>query len=188
MLVAVAVFVMILMVVGRAFVVEPFEVPSASMQPLLQPGYRLLVYKIDSESVRRGEGVVFDGRDSFAPYRGGEHYFVKRIIGVGGDRVTCCGSDGHLRVNGNILLEPYLLKPVTADQPASRVKFDVIVPAGHIWLQGDNRDNSEDSRAYLGAPGGGMVSVSTVVGEARALYWPRDRIGLLPSTTSKFAG
>ncbi|MCI9887219.1 signal peptidase I [Micrococcales bacterium 31B] len=176
-----AVVCVLLAVLGlRLFVVTPFVVPSASMQPLLVPGDRLLVYTVGSESVQRGEVIVFDGRDSFAPYKGGEHYFVKRVIGVAGDRVTCCGADGRLLINGVPLDEPYLGRAITAANPASGTKFDVQVPEGRLWLLGDNRTNSEDSRAYLGAPGGGFVAVERVTGDARAVYWPRDRARWLP--------
>jgi signal peptidase I len=151
------------------FVVEPFQVPSASMRETLRIGDRVLVDKLAYRfggSPRRGDVIVFDGEDSFQQ-TGGTDY-VKRVIGVGGDRVTCCDNRGRITVNGHALDETYLFP---GDAP-SRVPFDVEVPAGRLWVMGDHRDDSSDSRDHLGDPGGGTVPVDKVIGRAEAIGWP----------------
>ncbi|WP_405588504.1 signal peptidase I [Streptomyces sp. NBC_01190] len=151
------------------FVVEPFQVPSASMEGTLRIGDRVLVNKLAYRfggSPRRGDVIVFDGDGSFRQ-AGGTDY-VKRVIGVGGDRVTCCDEQGRITVNGQPLNEPYLHP---GDAP-SQVPFDVEVPSGRLWVMGDHRDNSSDSRDHLGDPGGGTVPVDKVIGRADWIGWP----------------
>ena len=188
----------------RAFVVDVYYIPSGSMEPLLAPGDRIAVSRtaFSGRSIARGDVVVFDGRGSFAPLESGrgwlgdavhgigewlgvvpnETVYVKRVVGIAGDRVTCCTADGRLTVNGNPLDEPYLYP---GDAP-STMRFDVIVPPGRLWLLGDHRSDSVDSRSLLGAPGGGLVRVDRVVGEPIAILWPLDRLGPM-STTPKEA-
>lgn len=180
----------------RAFVLEVYTIPSGSMEPDLVPGDRIAVARVGVEPYRRGDVVVFDGRGSLDPYRssdpvwqqalagagqflgltGSSTVHVKRILGVPGDRVTCCGTDGRLRVDGQPVSEPYLA-PGAAP---STTRFDVVVPAGSVWLLGDNRGDSYDSRALLGAPGGGMVPMDRIIGTPVARVWPLDRAGALP--------
>lgn len=151
------------------FVVEPFQVPSTSMADTLRVGDRVLVNKLAYRfggTPRRGDVIVFDGAGSFRQ-EGGTDY-VKRVIGVGGDRVTCCDRRGRLLVNGRPLDEAYLYP---GDRP-SRVPFDIVVPEGRLWVMGDHRDNSRDSRDHLGDPGGGTVPVGRVIGRADWVAWP----------------
>jgi len=151
------------------FVVEPFEVPSGSMENTLRVGDRLLVNKLAYSfggTPRRGDVIVFDGKDSFSTTSGTD--YVKRVIGVGGDRVTCCDKQGRILVNGHPIDEPYLHP---GDQP-SRVPFDIEVPEGRLWVMGDHRDDSRDSRDHLGDPGGGTVPVGKVIGRADWIGWP----------------
>ncbi|WP_138443417.1 signal peptidase I [Sinomonas susongensis] len=184
----------------RAFVVDVFYIPSGSMEPLLQPGDRVAVSRtaFSSRPIERGDVVVFDGRGSFAPLDSGrgwigdalqgagewlgvvptETVYVKRVIGVAGDHVACCSPDGRLTVNGKPIDEPYLYR---GDAPSS-MKFDVVVPSGRLWLLGDHRSDSVDSRALLGAPGGGLIPVGRVIGAPVAILWPLDRLG--PMTTT----
>src|SRR5215211_696891 len=194
-----------LTLVVRLLLVQAFYIPSTSMRPTLQVGDRVLVSKLSYVvgQVRRGDVVVFDGRDSFAaePAAGtdrgplgrlagavggflgvapSEQDFVKRVVGLGGDRVVCCDAVGRLTVNGRAVDEPYL---AAGDAP-SDVRFDVVVPPGRLWVMGDHRSDSADSRAHLGDPGGGTVPLDRVVGEVVLRFWPVDRAGRLstPST------
>ena len=193
------VVVMGIAVLLRMFVVQVFSITSLSMQPVLEVGDRILVDKISPRwsPIRRGEVVVFDGLGSFVlqagePSAGLEFLqdtrhrlglardpaavFVKRVIGVGGDRVRCCDSLGRLEVNGVAAPEPYLFDPAKA----SAIAFDVTVPEGAVWLLGDHRAASSDARSRLGMPGGGMVSVSNVLGRARWQVWPWEGVGSVP--------
>lgn len=177
----VAAAVCVLLLVAGAFAVrhvvaQPFRVPSASMEPALQPGDVLLADRSTRGTAERGDIVVVDGRGYFAPSAAdGDRYWVKRVIGVGGDRITCCGVDGRLRVNGEVLEEPYLADGTVP----STIEFDVLVPEGRVFLLGDNRGDSTDSRHLLGAPGGGMIPLDRVVGEADVIVWPLSRRGAL---------
>ncbi len=185
------------------FVAQPFLIPSGSMEPTLQVGDRILVnklaYRFGAEP-RRGDVVVFDGTGSFvreetggAPVTGllhdaaaalglaepDETDFVKRVVGVGGDRVVCCDKDGRLGVNGVPVRETAYLR--FGDQP-SAVPFDIVVPPGRLWVMGDHRSQSSDSRDHLGSPGGGMVPVEKVIGRADWVAWPVGRWSTVPAT------
>lgn len=170
---AVVAVLLVALVAVHHFGVQTFWVPSSSMRPLLVPGDVLLVDRTQRATARRGEVVVFDGTGYFAPGADGRRFWVKRVIGVGGDRVTCCDAGGRLLLNGRALDEPYL----AAGTPASSVRFDVEVPSGAMFLLGDNREQSADSRQHLGSPGGGMVPEDRVVGEVRRIVWPLGRAG-----------
>ncbi|MFF3254867.1 signal peptidase I [Actinacidiphila glaucinigra] len=157
----------------NVFVAQPFEIPSGSMENTLRAGDRVLVNKLAYRfggMPARGEVVVFDGGGSFVQGSGGTD-FVKRVVGVGGDRVTCCDSRGRITVNGRPLDETYLYP---GDTP-SRVAFDIEVPKGRLWVMGDHRADSRDSRDHLGDPGGGTVPVDKVIGRAEATIWPLGR-------------
>ncbi|MFW0772206.1 signal peptidase I [Paenarthrobacter nitroguajacolicus] len=182
----------------RSLWLDVYYIPSESMEPVLAEGDRILVSRtaFNTEPIRRGDIVVFDGRGSFAPLSSGQSPFVdavsavsqwfgltgsdttyvKRVIGVGGDNVQCCDAAGRLTVNGQVLEEPYLY---SGDEP-SKQKFDVVVPDGRLWLMGDHRSRSADSRGLLGAPGGGMVPVDRVIGRPVQIVWPLDRFAEMP--------
>ncbi|YCH08372.1 signal peptidase I [Arthrobacter sp. alpha11c] len=182
----------------RSLWIDVYYIPSESMEPLLGTGDRILVSRtaFTAETIQRGDVVVFDGRGSFAPLTSGrgplvdaaaaasqwfgltgsDTTYVKRVIGVPGDHVQCCSSEGSLTVNGQVLEEPYVYP---GDEP-SKQKFDVVVPEGRLWLMGDHRSRSADSRGLLGAPGGGMVPVDRVIGRPVQIIWPLDRFAEVP--------
>jgi signal peptidase I len=110
---------------------------------------------------------------------------VKRVIGVGGDRVACCDGEGRVTINRTPLNESYLYD---GDAP-SDVPFDVTVPAGSLWVMGDHRGFSEDSRAHIDDEQGGMVPVDNVIGRAFLLVWPLERTERLqrPDTVGRAA-
>ena len=180
-------------VVVRAFFVTPFGIPSESMQDTLLVGDRLLVSRTTpSDQLQRGDIVVFDASEAFnldVPQRGvvqrlveaveslagkGQPTdYVKRIIGLPGDHVRCCATDGRLEINGVAVTEPYL----AAGARPSATPFDVVVPPDRFWMMGDNRGASADSRAHLGEPGGGMVPGTDIIGKVWVRYWPLGRLG-----------
>ncbi|MBA3744437.1 signal peptidase I [Sporichthya sp.] len=186
---------LVMMTIVRGLMFQAFSIPSVSMEPTLLVGDRVLVNKMsyDVGSLQRGQVVVFDGAGSFVPERtdspglfsrtlgaiglnNGEDDYVKRVIGLPGDRVACCDAQGRLTVNGVPLDEPYLFE---LDLP-SRDRFDILVPPGRVWVMGDHRSRSADSRAHLGDPGGGTVPIDKIVGRAMAIVWPLGRAGWLP--------
>jgi signal peptidase I len=192
----------------KAFAVQAFYIPSQSMENTLEVGDRVLVNKIvyHTREIRRGDVVVFNGLDSWDPevqYSApknpvsrvlhgigsafgvvpGEKDYIKRVIGIPGDRVACCDSRGRVTVNGHPLNETSYLyvDPSTGDQNRpSDVRFKVTVPPGHLWVMGDHREVSYDSRGHLGDPGGGSIPESRVIGRAFVIVWPVGRIATLP--------
>lgn len=184
------------------FVMQPFLIPSGSMEPTLNVGDRVLVdklaYRFDAVP-RRGDVIVFDGTGSFVqeppvsdPVTGLVHGtaaalglvapagtdYVKRVVGVGGDHVVCCDKKGSVEVNGRAVREPYVYP---GDVPSS-VPFDIVVPEGTLWVMGDHRGDSRDSRDHLGDPGGGMVPVDKVIGRAQWIGWPLGHVSSVPRT------
>ena len=184
---------LLILLLVNAFVARPFGVPSGSMENTLHPGDRLVANQLAyafGGHVQRGDVVVFDGAGSFLPeapeatgvgaaLRGlgqrlgvaptGDTVYVKRVIGVGGDRVTSPGPGGPITVNGVALDESAYLE--TGDE-SSTVAFDVVVPVGKLWVMGDHRRGSRDSRDHLGEPGGGFVPESKVIGRADWVVYP----------------
>ena len=102
---------------------------------------------------------------------------MKRVIGLGGDRVRCCDARGRVTVNGVPLNERSYLP---AGEKPSAIDFEVKVKEGYVWVQGDNRSNSADSRVHLGDPGGGQVPVGDLVGRVFAVVWPLGHAKTLP--------
>jgi signal peptidase I len=150
-----------------------YQVTSASMQPTVKTAERVVV-DTAVDGVRRGDVVLLDPRAFPA---GDGEYLVKRVIAVGGDTLVCCDQAGRLTLDGRQLGEEYL----AGDAP-SRDPFSVTVPAGHVFVLGDHRSVSLDSRAHLGEPGSGSVREDSVRGRVVAVAFPLDRLGELPAT------
>ncbi|GHJ36309.1 signal peptidase I [Streptomyces sp. TS71-3] len=143
-------------------VYEPFTVPTPSMTPTIDAGDRVLAQRIDGSQVHRGDVVVF--RDA----SWGDLPLVKRVVGIGGDKVACC-TDGKLTVNGKEISEPYLAKgsPASASGiPATKV------PQGRLFVLGDERRGSLDSSMHLQDAGNGSVPRSAVDARVDAVAWP----------------
>ena len=181
------------------FMVQPFFIPSGSMENTLEVGDRVLVNKLvyDFRSIHSGDIIVFDGNGSwdFNPpsdtniiskffsnlegivgIRHDSSIYIKRVIGVPGDHVACCNAKGQMTVNGVALTEQSYLYP--GNQP-SQLKFNITVPAGRLWVMGDHRSVSYDSRGHMGNPGGGTIPESAVIGRAFVIIWPPSRWGIL---------
>src|SRR5690606_27038449 len=114
------------------------------------------------------------------------NHLVKRLLGLPGDHVVCCNALGQITVNGSPIDELAYLNLPEGDTTASNTDFDVTVPAGSIWVMGDNRDRSQDSRAHQGLPGGGFVPLEGAVGRAFLTTWPLDRFGLIDTHDDVF--
>jgi signal peptidase I len=190
----------VLTLLVKAFVVQVYRIPSASMENTLQVGDRVLVNKVvyHFRSIARGDVVVFSGQDSWGPdapppssdpvvrlfddvlsgigLQNNQTYYIKRVIGLPGDRVACC-TDGKVTVNGVPLSEGSYLYP---GNPPSAFTFSEVVPAGHLWVMGDHRSDSDDSRYHPGDPGGGAIPENQVVGRAFLIIWPLSQVRDLP--------
>ncbi|WP_438297482.1 signal peptidase I [Streptomyces sp. HUAS TT7] len=203
------VVVLLVALVLKTFLVQAFVIPSGSMQPTLTIGDRVLVDKLTpwfGSKPERGEVVVFKdpggwlsdeqktppGEDPVVVKQikqgltsvgllpsDNEQDLIKRVIGVGGDTVECKGT-GPLKVNGKALDEPYVFPGNTPCSDDGRGgQFKVTVPRGKIWVMGDHRQASGDSRYHQSGPGGGAVSTDEVVGRAFTIAWPLSRIDRL---------
>jgi signal peptidase I len=163
----------------KAFVLRSFFIPSGSMESTLEINDRVIVNELVPKvfGLQRGDVVVFEDPGGWIGATG-QNDLIKRVIGLPGDHVSCCDAAGHVVVNGTSLDEPYA---IYSGGPAerSRKPFDVTVPAGEVWVMGDNRGNSADSRYH------GPVPVSDVVGRAVVITWPIPRwswLGRYPDT------
>lgn len=194
----------VLSVVVRAFFVQAFYVPSQSMENTLLPSDRILASKITTSltGVHRGEIVVFSDPGGWLPTpvstatsptrkalefigllpSGEGDDLVKRVIGVAGDHVRCCSPDGRIVLNDVPLDEPYIKPGVRTDQ----IQFDIVVPPNDIFVMGDNRAESADSRYHLRDNNGG-VPVDNVVGRVFVTVWPVGRWATFPIPSIPFA-
>jgi signal peptidase I len=194
---------LVLALLIKTFLVQAFSIPSDSMQNTLQEGDRVLVDKLTpwfGSEPERGEVVVFHDPDkwlageptpnpnalqTFLSWIGlmpsaEEKDLIKRVVGVGGDTVEC-KKTGPLLVNGKALNEPYVYPGNTpCSQDDQGGQFKVKVPKGYIWVMGDHRQNSRDSRYNQNDKNHGMVPVDKVVGRAIVIAWPINRWDTLP--------
>jgi signal peptidase I len=185
----------------KTFLVQAFYIPSGSMEDTLQIGDRVMVNKLAYTlgDIQRGDVIVFNGVDSWDPEievaetgnpvtralatvagafgfaSPNEKDYIKRVIGLPGDRVVCCDKQDRITVNGIPIDEPYVFE---GNKPSSDT-FDVRVPDGRVWVMGDHRAASSDSRAHTDDPGGGSIPVDSVVGRAFVIIWPVSDTGFL---------
>lgn len=157
-----------------AVVYRPYTVPTNSMQPTVSPGDRVLAEHVSGSAVHRGDVVVFQDR------LWGDLPEVKRVVGTGGDTVQCCDKQGRLTVNGEPVPESYL----SGGGPASLTPFRTTVPRAELFLLGDNRAVSQDSRTRLMDDQHGSVPVGSVRARVDATAWPAGRMGMLPRTSA----
>lgn len=191
----VIVLVLVLTALIKTFVVQAFEIPSSSMESTLETGDRVVVTMYDADQIERGDIVVFHDPGGWlnvtdpTGWRGlvqdamvlvrllpedTGHHLIKRVIGLPGDHVVA-DSAGAVSVNGATLEESYL----KAGSQGSEVTFDIVVPDGCVWVMGDNRSNSLDSRYHQGDAHGGAVPLTEVVGVAKGVLWPIGHWSLL---------
>ena len=161
----------------QSFVAQPYKVQQESMLRTLEPDQYVLVDKLTPrfDTYKRGDIVVFNPPADWVQADNNEPY-IKRVIGVGGDTVEI--KDGHVLVNGTQLAEPYVFKEddgstQTTEDPLNQGKW--VVPDGELFLMGDHRGSSADSREF------GTVKVGDVIGRAWLRYWPIDTFEVLPT-------
>jgi len=190
----------------KTFLVQFFFIPSGSMENTLQINDRVAVNKVPfiGKSINRGDVVVFRDPDNWLPEPYAEdqnkylakakealvavgvlpnptkQYLVKRVIGVAGDKVECCSKNKKLMINGKEINEPYIF----AGNSPSESKFNVTVPAGKIWVMGDHRAASADSRFHQEDINHGMVPTSKVTGKVLGIIWPLKNLGIVHSFSS----
>ena len=193
-------------IVIKTFLVQFFYIPSGSMENTLQINDRVAVNKVPfiGKSIKRGDVVVFRDPDNWLPepYVGDQNkylavvkdafvavgvlpnpakqYLVKRVIGVAGDTVECCSKDKKLMINGVEIDEPYIF----AGNTASDTNFNVTVPAGKVWVMGDHRGASSDSRFHQDDINNGMVPTAKITGKVVGIIWPIKNLGLVGSYSS----
>lgn len=200
--------------VVKTFIMRSFYIPSGSMEQTLLIDDRILVDELTPRwtDYSHGDVVVFKDPGGWLPSvqqaprpwivesvdwvltlvgisaSDSQDHLVKRIIGLPGDRVVCCNALGQVTINGAPVDELSYLNLPDGDTRASNMDFDVTVPEGSIWVMGDNRDSSQDSRAHQELPGGGFVPLENVVGRAFFTTWPLDRMGLIDGHHEAFTG
>jgi len=186
----------------KTFVVQFFYIPSGSMENTLQIKDRVAVNKVPfiSNSISRGDVVVFRDPDDWLPEivdydtnkyvskaksalvavgvlpNPAKQYLVKRVIGVAGDHIVCCTKSGKLTINDVEVTEPYIF----AGNKPSEMKFDVTVPEGKLWVMGDHRGASADSRYHQDDINKGFIPLSRVTGRVVAVIWPFKNITYVP--------
>lgn len=196
----------------KTFLLRSFYIPSGSMLQTLEIQDHILVNQLvpNAVGVQRGDVVVFEdpggwlnlpsSTNAQSPSPVGQllqavglaadtstDYVVKRVIGIGGDVVACCDGDGRVTVNGVPLDEPYIVIP-EGRSAASALEFEVTVPEDAVWVMGDNRYSSLDSRYHQDQPGKGFVLEEEIVGRAFMINWPLSHLGWLDNYADTFTG
>ena len=187
----------------KTFIVQFFFIPSGSMENTLQIDDRVAVNRLPfiSNNIKRGDVVVFRDPDNWLPAADvsnsplviakakaalvavgvlpnpAKQYLVKRVVGVAGDRVICCTNTGTITVNGEEMNEPYVFD----GNVPSDMNFDVTVPKGKLWVMGDHRGASADSRYHQDDINKGFVPLNRVTGRVLAVIWPIKNISLVPN-------
>ena len=224
---------LVLALLVKTFLVQAFSIPTGSMEHTLEVGDRVLVNKVvyRLRDPHRGEVIVFDGTDDWAPEgdivpphgalqkavqavgnalgvsSAGHKDYIKRVVGLPGDRVMCCNASGQVVVTARggaavALDEPYLWEAGAQVDPlkyfcaAGRGAVTcppgaagVLVPSGRLWVMGDHRGRSSDSRAHTDDRWRGTIATAAVVGRAFAVVYPVNRVGALgvPGTVATVA-
>lgn len=197
----------------KTFLVRSFYIPSASMEQTLRIDDRILVNELvpDLVGLERGDVVVFRDPGGWLPptpdpdlppitaaadwvlslvglsASDSDDHLIKRVVGLPGDHVVCCNALGQMSVNDVPLTEPYITMPA-GKTDVSEVAFDVVVPKNSLWVMGDNRYNSRDSRYNREQPGNGFVPVDNVVGRAFVISWPTAHWDWLSNYPEVFSG
>lgn len=200
----------------KTFLIRSFYIPSGSMENTLQINDRVVVDELVPNviPVHRGDVIVFTDPGGWLAGENlpdlqpktplgqafewflteiglgtadSDNHLIKRVIGLPGDHVSCCNDLGQMSVNGVPLTEPYITLPPGV-KAASGTSFSVTVPADSLWVMGDNRYDSKDSRYNRSTPSKGFVPMSDVVGRAFVISWPADRWRWLDDYPSVFAG
>jgi signal peptidase I len=200
--VALAAIALTLTLIIKSYVVQAFYIPSGSMQNTLAIGDRVLVNKMvyDFRGIHRGDIVVFDGAGTWNPGVPGTpqnlfvrlwddlagvfgvgqgNIYIKRVIGLPGDRVACCNARGQITVNGVPLDESSYLYPGDQSGSGDVRAYSIVVPPGSLWVLGDHRSISFDSRGHMGDPGGGAIPEKAVLGRAFVIIWPLSQLNIL---------
>lgn len=197
----------------KTFLVRSFYIPSGSMESTLLVNDRIIVNQLEPGliPITRGDVVVFRDPGGWLPPQvpleqnpvvaamdwalsvvglsapDSNDHLIKRVIGLPGDHVVCCNTLGQMSVNDIPLVEPYVLLPA-GQTSVSRDAFDVVVPTGSLWVMGDNRYDSLDSRYHPATPGKGFVPMDNVVGRALVISWPLARWSWLDDYPEVFRG
>jgi signal peptidase I len=198
----------------KTFLVRSFYIPSASMAQTLQVNDRILVDELTPRfgGYERGDVVVFRDPGGWLPVvdeparppvveafdwvlsvvglsaPDSKDHLIKRIVGIEGDHVVCCNAIGQITVNDTPIDETPYLDLAQGQSAPDRVEFDVTVPAGSLWVLGDNRDHSRDSRYNLDQPSEGFVPLDNAVGRAFLITWPLSRFSTIDFHHDVFAG
>ena len=198
----------------KTFLIRSFFIPTDSMESTLIRDDRIIVSQLHGGplDLRRGDVIVFVDPGGWLSVQSGvseddplsrlldgvslflglsspddNEHLVKRLIGLPGDTVTCCDELGAMSINGVPLAEPYVSLPDGVTKVSSN-DFEVVVPEGALWVMGDNRYNSADSRRNMDKPGGGFVPLDNVVGRAIVISWPQERWSWLSNYSETFIG